>query len=322
MADLNEWMSDIPDDTKLSNIIMPGSHDAGMSVVQGKRAVGFGWAVPDASIITQDLDIAGQLNAGTRFFDIRVYNWGKIHGELYTGHFAEAKKGKATAGGYGQKLDEVLTQVKGFLDTNDSETVILKFSHMTHTNAKKVMEKVNTDCKGYLYGRERSDSIPKRPMEKFRKKIIAMYDKSLPYDDADKSKKAHSFKSYKPGTKPNSPKVDTVEEEKRLILWGEYSNTKKFDNMYADQKKKIEFRKKQWFTARNVPHLYQLYWTMTGGNVKENTKIASAKFKDKWRWLAKGPPGHALCPNIVVYDFANEEQNQLIVEVNEEKPRW
>ena len=37
MVGLENWMSDIPNDTQLHRIIMPGSHDAGMYVVHGKR---------------------------------------------------------------------------------------------------------------------------------------------------------------------------------------------------------------------------------------------------------------------------------------------
>lgn len=45
---------------QLNQIVFPGSHDAGI-YGQGKD-----------NVITQSLDIAGQANAGVRFFDLRI----------------------------------------------------------------------------------------------------------------------------------------------------------------------------------------------------------------------------------------------------------
>ena len=53
------WMGEIKEDTKLKNIVIPGSHDAGS----------YGM-MPQAR--TQGHDIIDQLKSGARYFDLRV----------------------------------------------------------------------------------------------------------------------------------------------------------------------------------------------------------------------------------------------------------
>ena len=69
MATLKNWMSDLDDNTKLNDIIMPGSHDAGMYKVTARK----GLCTKNHQAITQVGDIEMQLEDGTRFFDFRVY---------------------------------------------------------------------------------------------------------------------------------------------------------------------------------------------------------------------------------------------------------
>jgi len=325
MVALNEWMKDIPPETRLDRIIMPGSHDAGLSVVAGKR----GLAVLGKKnlILTQDKNILDQLKVGTRFFDLRVYNWGTFKAELYTGHFWEkAGKGVADAGGYGQSLKEVLTQVQTFLEQNKTETVILKFSHMKKETAKKVAKKLLDDYERYLVKAMMPGKIPQDRIRGMRGKIIALFNKSIPVDIQLKYKmKIHSFKAYKPDPKKKKQhKVDKEKDNNRFILWGEYANTSNLKKMYQDQVDKLLFRRDQWPIASKVPHLYQLYWTLTYGNVKENAKLAKEVSKKKWPmfFVSKEikpfmPHNADLMPNIVVYDFVNEEQNKLIVSQND-----
>ena len=49
----------------LKQLVLPGSHDAGMSVITGDAA-----GIP-CNVLTQSYGIGGQLNLGSRFFDIR-----------------------------------------------------------------------------------------------------------------------------------------------------------------------------------------------------------------------------------------------------------
>ncbi len=90
--------------------VMPGSHDAGM----------YNWFDGYASFLgkTQDKDINGQLECGSRYFDIRP-RYDKSTGEIYIYHGPT----------WGPNVTEVLSSIEKFMTVTDhQEVVILKFS--------------------------------------------------------------------------------------------------------------------------------------------------------------------------------------------------
>lgn len=97
------WMGAIPDATPLNNIAIPGTHDSGAT----KDMILSGTAK------CQTLSIADQLNAGVRFFDIRLR---RVNGSLHVYH-----------GQVDQKLtfDEVLTACYTFLADNPTEVLMM-----------------------------------------------------------------------------------------------------------------------------------------------------------------------------------------------------
>lgn len=120
---------------QLNQIVIPGAHDAGI-YGDGK-----------GNVITQSLDIAGQANAGVRFFDMRIATVKRSDGsyEQKSYHLAKgvidnkhkgAKPGEAPShqnvghlGGWGQDtLTDMLTQAKSYVAAHPSEFLILKFS--------------------------------------------------------------------------------------------------------------------------------------------------------------------------------------------------
>lgn len=90
----------------LSQIAMPGSHDAGMYWNSGLYALAE----------TQDTTINQQLYAGVRYFDLRPH-WTGSDLEIYHGPL------------YAESAQTVLNDVASFMQTNRRELVILKFSH-------------------------------------------------------------------------------------------------------------------------------------------------------------------------------------------------
>ena len=58
------WMKDIPDAAKISSLSIPGSHDSGAL-----------HSIADLAGKCQDLSISEQLNAGVRFFDVRLQQY-------------------------------------------------------------------------------------------------------------------------------------------------------------------------------------------------------------------------------------------------------
>ena len=102
----------------LRHLCMPASHDAGMSTLDGKTAL-----ATTQNTVTQNLDIAGQLTYGARYFDIRPVIGGGI---FKTGHYDQVDC--CWDGGNGQSIDDVISQVNSFLAQNQ-ELVILDLSH-------------------------------------------------------------------------------------------------------------------------------------------------------------------------------------------------
>ena len=78
MSFTENWMGGINDFRHLNDIIMPGSHDSGMSSIamedQIDRKVLWKSGVHYAAGRTQDLNVYQQCNAGVRFFDVRIAN--------------------------------------------------------------------------------------------------------------------------------------------------------------------------------------------------------------------------------------------------------
>lgn len=125
-TETSDWMHNIllahPDtDIALIDIAVPGSHDAGMYILNECEA-----GANSCNTQTQYLSTTDQLNAGLRMFDIRpVY----YNSKYYTQHATDCD-------GYGCKGDlisNIFSQINTFLD-NHAELVILQISHFCHTS--------------------------------------------------------------------------------------------------------------------------------------------------------------------------------------------
>lgn len=100
---LRSWMSYVSDDTLLTDIVIPGSHDSGTTKMM--------WAAK-----TQDKSIKEQMACGARYFDIRPQ---LKDGKLVVFH------GPIT----GEDVEPIIDDIKQFLTANPSETLILDFQH-------------------------------------------------------------------------------------------------------------------------------------------------------------------------------------------------
>lgn len=132
MATVNSssWMSDnlsVLGNKTLRQLCMPGTHDAGM----GTFVPGTAFASP-CNTVTQTSLIAGQLQLGARYFDIRPV----IHGgEYYTGHYTELTIAGVNSwqGANGQSMASVISDINSFTRDNP-ELVILYLSHDLDTD--------------------------------------------------------------------------------------------------------------------------------------------------------------------------------------------
>lgn len=109
----------------LKDIVMPGSHDAGMSVLTATGGQQKG-TINDCNTLTQKLNIEQQLNSGIRMFDFRAGAYNKM---LYTKHASSDCMEDALGGGYGEKLHTVALAIRHFLQANQQEIIVATFSH-------------------------------------------------------------------------------------------------------------------------------------------------------------------------------------------------
>ncbi len=110
------WLGYIKDDALVSNIALPGSHDAGsynMSYL-GR---------------TQGYSIQTQLDMGTRYFDLRVNKTDKGY-FMFHGPFN------------GENFVDVLSALTNFITANRSETLILDFQHFNGDSEQDVLNMV------------------------------------------------------------------------------------------------------------------------------------------------------------------------------------
>lgn len=96
------WMSHVDDDTKIIDLSLPGTHNAGAL-----------HSIADVSGRCQDIDIPTQLNIGVRFLDLRIQ---LINNEFIVAH--SFVKQNLT-------FKQVLNNISSFLKANQSEFLIL-----------------------------------------------------------------------------------------------------------------------------------------------------------------------------------------------------
>eukprot|EP00116_Pleurobrachia_bachei_P001778 sb/3462040/ len=138
--DLKKWMGDLSTvigEKKLSEIIIPGSHDSGSYCIdaESKRTdalpnipcmnpiidyVGALWSK------TQDISIVDQLNLGIRYIDLRVYLDGDDD-TFYLVHGFEA-----------MPLFTELNNIAAFIKEQQSEIVILDMNHIYHCDGHRL----------------------------------------------------------------------------------------------------------------------------------------------------------------------------------------
>ncbi len=104
----NCWMKSIKEDTYLSRLSIPGTHDSctyNVSRIKNSMSIGM--------VKCQEFNLKEQFNSGVRFFDIRCKQISNKL-EIYHGPFY-----------CNMNLDEVLSTFQGLLKDNKSETIIM-----------------------------------------------------------------------------------------------------------------------------------------------------------------------------------------------------
>ncbi len=152
------WMSGIKDDTLISDISMPGTHDSGARIVDQVTTT---WAK------CQNLTISAQLSAGVRYLDMRLeYDTG-VSGSVRVVHSTINCYNDA---GGALDFDSVINDCYKFLDQNPTETIIMSVKEddgsNTSTLANVIMDKIYAKSSYWYMG----SSTPQ--LKDVRKKIV------------------------------------------------------------------------------------------------------------------------------------------------------
>ena len=126
------WMSNLPDNLKLNQINIPGTHDSGTYGIYDRIEVP--WSR------TQTLDIKDQLFNGIRYLDIRIETNGDH--EMYISHWYIDSKNKKTGKNY--FISDIFDETIEFLHKNSNETVImqLKDERVADFNGSEMVKKI------------------------------------------------------------------------------------------------------------------------------------------------------------------------------------
>lgn len=158
----------------LKDIVIPGSHDAGMSVLSGVGGTQSN-TINECNTLTQVLPIKQQLQEGIRMFDLRV---GSYNGVLYTKHSSSDCMADAIGGGYGERLHDILQAIHDFLSVHHQEVILLTFSHFCEqeTPVRALADSVTSVIGSpYVY---RSTGVPvgKVPLKDLAGKVMVTFE--------------------------------------------------------------------------------------------------------------------------------------------------
>jgi hypothetical protein len=280
-----------------------------------------------ANTITQFHDIAGQLEAGSRFFDIRVY---KKSGVLRAGHFA--RKDFAILGSYGPRFADVIQDVPRFLVKNRTETVVIKFS-LSKSAKNDAIRLIESQWVNFLYDSVAPRALANVKLGDLRQKIIVVFDKPT----GTMASKMHLVSKVTP------PAASAVMPA-RSILWlqGDAPTANTIAKVFAKQNIKRAASR----GAPLAPHLEMFYLTVTASTgdaikgkacVAANTarefgltgvdRTAGARYRGDWEaWDDSAPKkvGDAIKwvgpgtgePNIYMIDFVSSPVCTEILSLN------
>lgn len=245
VMDRTSWMHDrsaLLGPQPLRGVVMPASHDAGMSLTQDCVLAG------DCNTQTQTRSILGQLQAGSRYFDVRPVLFQDV---LYAGHF-DTDRG---LGCNGQALSAVLDDVNAYLRGGGRDLVILKFSHyydrgtgggFSDAQMTRLLDQVTSALQPVLYSQPvPAGGLANVTVGEFLANggtVLAVFDGL-----------SDTLKARYTGVYSYADKGGTGD----LVVYDNYANTNDLGGMVTDQLDKLDD------PANHGDNLFLLSWTLT-----------------------------------------------------------
>ncbi|KKK12535.1 hypothetical protein AOCH_000070 [Aspergillus ochraceoroseus] len=125
------WMKEIYDvikDRPLQHIVIPGTHDSGMSTISDK-IVSLG-TTPNTQ--TQALSIYNQLRVGARWFDLRLMSVHQLDTsdyEFYAAHVND-ETADVPVGNTGESLSDIIQEINQFTSENPGEVIFFHLRYL------------------------------------------------------------------------------------------------------------------------------------------------------------------------------------------------
>jgi len=337
-------------DKRLCDIVMAGSHDAGIT----------GGA---DNIQTQDLDIGGQANAGVRVFDLRIAaaGLGVQHGlgkevELRSFH-ADSKlmsnatktrfvpalgknevvtRTKLRGGAFGLGLNGMLQSARTFVTTNAEEFLILKFDKSS--NWRLIAETCVRELGASIY--TGVGNLNLKTQRDLRGRVIVLFTSAGVAEVALTHPPGSGILGIKNLYSKDGPVVyDPLYDGMQYFGKGGTSVAKPWGKIAENEAKQTKLMKKGGDGNPDV--IGMMYWTATGVNesiATRNNKMWMgsnvAALKAMWTnglqesiqsrivktvdpsTHAAGGVLKAFMPNIVMVDFADQHKCRIIHELN------
>jgi hypothetical protein len=285
--DNSDWMGHlqtVQPRVLLNQITMPGSHDAGMytDVMLDSR--------------TQKLSFKDQLRAGVRYFDVRVCeNQG-----LWTWHGTH----------YGGKLDDILADVKTFIQAHGREAVFLKFRSYASGDQKDTLDLVKTTLGNLLY-KEATPNFAQTPLEKLAGHVIAAFHPDYGLTAQNGVDGTHPYRDF--GNEDTGAFIPPGPgDELSLGVYDCYTDENDFSVMAPDQVKKLDN-----FGGYGKEYLFLLSWTLTGMRTLFNLQLLSATANAQMpQALHQIETGSKPLPNIVYLDWVDPYLCTRVIAVN------
>jgi len=329
---------------RLNEIVMAGSHDAGITGGGGNAQ-------------TQKLDILGQALAGVRLFDLRIAGAdSKKSVELKTYHGKQTKskvtknivglqggaqkvvQSRMALGTWGESLLPILADARGFVTTYSTEFLLLKFDKCKNWEqiaALAVQELGNT-----LY--TASGNLNKKTLADLKGKVIVLFTSA---GLAEIDQQYHGAGGIL-GIKNLSSGGDYKSDYNGLQYYGKGGTdltTRKGKSIQENYDKQLKLMKAG--AAENPNVMGMMYWTTTGvvGNIRKRNKVMwqPQNITELQRLWSSGM-GDAVkeripdcidassyvgglilkrfLPNIVMIDFASPRKCQTIFDLNRAIP--
>lgn len=174
----------------LKDVVLPGTHDSATYTLSAKSSIARNQEIPKElgylryvfgigyGIIhiiakwgkAQGKNIKEQLNDGIRYLDLRV-----VYRESAKTHYS-------VHGLYGQSIDDILKDIKEFIDENPKEIIIVQIGDFGYMGSKKtgdtheeLINKISTQFQDKLTPKNYTPSITVQKLWSMKKQLIVIY---------------------------------------------------------------------------------------------------------------------------------------------------